>query len=270
MQYRFGFIGCGNMGGALVQAVAKAVAPEQIAVSDYDAQKVASFEKQLGVCAESTQNIARKCSFIVLGVKPQVLDEVLGELKPALEERETECVLISMAAGIPIAHIEQRLGRPSAVIRIMPNLCAAVGAGMILYASNAQVLPGQVSDFMAAFAPAGVLDAIDEDKIDAASAVSGCGPAFVDLFIEALADGAVLCGLTRKQALLYAEQTVMGTAKTLLESGVHPAVQKDAVCSPGGTTIAGVQALETGAFRASVMAAVGASYRRTLEMKKGK
>jgi pyrroline-5-carboxylate reductase len=150
----------------------------------------------------------------------------------------------------------------------MPNTPVAVGQGMILYTATADVSSEQMKAFLTMLSAAGRLCAIDEARIDAASAVSGCGPAFVYLFIEALADGGVECGLPRAQALELAAQTALGAAQMVLATGRHPGDLKDAVCSPGGTTIAGVHALEDGAFRATAMGAVNAAYQRTLELKK--
>ena len=154
------------------------------------------------------------------------------------------------------------------VIRIMPNTPASIGKGMILYAQNNNVTKEETDIFVNDMSGAGVLDSIDEKLIDAASAVSGCGPAFVYMFIEALADGAVECGLPRQKAMLYAAQTVLGSAELVLKSGKHPGELKDAVCSPGGTTIAGVHALENGAFRANAINAVSDAYKKTLELGK--
>ncbi len=148
----------------------------------------------------------------------------------------------------------------------MPNMPATVGKGMILYCTVGTT-EEQTQGFTAALAHAGRLCAIPESRIDAASAVSGCGPAFVYLFIEALADGGVECGLPRAEALEFAAQTVLGAAETVLQTGKHPGELKDAVCSPGGTTIAGVHALEDGAFRSLCMDAVRAAYEKTLALK---
>jgi pyrroline-5-carboxylate reductase len=145
----------------------------------------------------------------------------------------------------------------------MPNTPVSVGEGTVLYTANSEVTDGEIADFKAAMKFAGVLDEIPEKLIDAASAVSGCGPAFVFMFIESLADGAVACGLPRDKALVYAEQTVLGAARLALESGKHPGELKDAVCSPGGSTIEGVRTLEEGAFRASAVDAVIAAYEKT-------
>ena len=149
----------------------------------------------------------------------------------------------------------------------MPNTPASIGEGVILYCNNEKVSEEQVSFFVNAMKGAGLLDRIDENKIDAASAVSGCGPAFAYMFIEALADGAVECGIPRDKAMMYAAKMLSGSADMVLQSGKHPGALKDAVCSPGGTTIAGVHALEDGAFRSAVMNAVTSAYKRTLELK---
>ena len=171
-----------------------------------------------------------------------------------------------MAAGVSIGAIRSFVGKNLSVIRIMPNTPAMLGEGMILYATE-DVKKAQEEKFLSAFAKAGKIDKIPEDKIDAASALSGCGPAFVYAFAEALADGGVECGVPRDKAALYAAQTLKGAAEMLLAFG-HPADLKDAVCSPGGTTIAGVHALEENGFRGATMNAVTAAYKRTLELKK--
>jgi pyrroline-5-carboxylate reductase len=183
-----------------------------------------------------------------------------------LEQKKGRTVLVSMAAGTSIASIEAIVGTSLPIIRIMPNTPVSVGEGMVLYACNALVTEEEKATFVGALCEGGRLDEIPEDKIDAASALSGCGPAFVYMFAEALADGGVLCGLPRDKALTYAAQTLAGAAEYLMASGEHPGKLKDNVCSPGGTTIAGVHALESAGFRAAAMNAVTAAYRRTLEL----
>ena len=172
-----------------------------------------------------------------------------------------------MLAGTSIATLTELAGCKCPIIRIMPNTPASVGEGMILYDYNSAVSEEQLSEFTNAFSEAGRLDHLPEASIDAASALSGCGPAFVFLFAEALADAGVECGLKREQANLYAAQTLLGAAQMLLKHG-HPADLKDAVCSPGGTTIAGMHALEKAGFRGAVMDAVNAAYEKTLQLKK--
>ena len=221
-------------------------------------------KRTYGANPSDNQTIAREAKFVVLGVKPQYMDSVLRELKPILEVR-TDCVLVTMAAGLTMNSISCMVGGGYPVIRIMPNTPARIGQGVILYDYNDRVLREDVDTFLKAMAPAGLIDHLPEKLIDAGSAVSGCGPAFVSLFIEALADGGVACGLPRDRALEYAAQTVMGTAMLMLQTHSHPGQMKDAVCSPGGTTIQGVRMLERGGFRGDVMEAVIAAYEKNKE-----
>ena len=264
---KFGFIGCGNMGGALASAVAKAVSPEEIAVCDAYAPKAEAFAAEHGVKVSHAAEIAANAEYIFLGVKPQSFEDLFAEIAPLLQKREDGFVLISMAAGITCATVKAMAGCTCAVIRIMPNTPVMVGEGVVLYCTNRNVPDEKIETFRASLAHAGVVDPIEESKIDAASALSGCGPAFVAMFAEALADGAVECGLPRDKALLYAAQTLLGTAALMQKTGRHPAALKDAVCSPGGSTIVGVHAAEQGGMRAAASDAVVAAYKRTLEMK---
>ncbi len=268
MKYQFGFIGCGNMGGALARAIAKRVPANRIALCDTDAEKRDALASSIGAVCVALDELIKESAYIFLGVKPQGLAGLFGAVRPLLEKKAERTVLVSMAAGTSIEAITTLAGDLLPVIRIMPNTPVSVGAGMVLYTCNKEVTEAEKKGFLDAMSEAGRLDEIPEDKIDAASALSGCGPAFVYLFAEALADGAVECGLARDQAKLYAAQTLLGAATLLLESGKHSGELKDAVCSPGGTTIAGVHALEASAFRASAMDAVTAAYERTLELKK--
>ena len=264
---KIGFIGTGNMGGALARAAAKSVAAGNLLLSDAYAPVAEKLAEELGCKAVPVLEVAKTANVIFLGVKPQVIGAMLSEIAPVLAGRQ-DFVLVSMAAGVAICDIQKMAGGDYPIIRIMPNLPVQVGEGMILYDYINNVTEEQLQAFLTAMSQAGKLDRLPEKLIDAGSALSGCGPAFVCLFAEALADGAVACGLTRAQALAYAEQTLLGTAKTLLEKNMHPGVLKDAVCSPGGSTIAGVAALEQGAFRASVMEGVAAAFQRTRELGK--
>ncbi len=265
---KIGFIGCGNMGGALVSAAARVIPGKNIYLCDAFKEKAEALADKYGANVSEVNSVALECDYIFLGVKPQMFSELFGVISPILKARKDKFVLISMAAGISISAVEGMADCDCAVIRIMPNTPVSVGEGMILYCANKNVCAEQLDAFIDILSMAGKLDSIPEDKIDAASALSGCGPAFVYMFAEALADGAVECGLPRDKAMLYATQTLIGAAKLLEESGRHPGALKDAVCSPGGTTIAGVHALEDGAFRASAMNAVKKAYERTLELKK--
>lgn len=265
---KFGFIGAGNMGGALITAVAKSETDSEIYIADKDTAKAERLALLVGGKTVANSEIAAECDYIVVGVKPQVCASLFEEIAALLESRKDKFVIISMAAGVSIGKIQAMAGNLYPIIRIMPNTPASVGEGMILYSVSPEVENCDVDIFLKAFEKAGKLDAIQENLIDAASAVSGCGPAFVYMFAEALADGAVRCGLPRDKAILYASQMIYGAAKLLLESETHPGALKDAVCSPGGSTIEGVSALENGAFRASVINAVYDSYIKTIELGK--
>lgn len=268
MNTTFGFIGTGNMGSALARSAAKTLTPQQLLLSDSYAPVAEKVANELGCQAVSVETVAQKATYIFLGVKPQVMSAMLSGIAPILKNRTDDFVLVSMAAGVAIADIRRMAGGDYPVIRIMPNIPVSVGGGVILFDATENVSEDAIACFQSTMAQAGLVDQLPEKLIDAGSALSGCGPAFVSLFVEALADGAVACGLPRAQALSYAAQTVAGTANMLLQSGQHPGALKDAVCSPGGSTIAGVAALEQGAFRASVMEAVASAYQRTLELGK--
>ena len=265
MNYSLGFLGCGNMGSALVAAAAKTVNGNAIAVFDHNKTKTERLEKAFGVATTSAKELAQKAKFIILGVKPQAMQNALSEIAEILRGRE-DITVVTMAAGLSVAAIRSYIGKQLPVIRIMPNTPVTVGAGMVLYTCDG-VSEEVETEFLKAFERAGIFDKLPEEKLDAGSALSGCGPAFVYAFAEALADGGVECGLPRDKAALYAAQTLLGAAEMLLEYG-HPADLKDAVCSPGGTTIAGIHALEEAGLRAAAMNAVAAAYRRTLELKK--
>ena len=264
----FGFIGTGNMGSALVRAAAKSLAPAQITLADQCREKAEALAKELGCNYADAKTLAQTCKYIFLGVKPQVMGAMLKEIAPALAARQDSFTLVSMAAGLKMADIRTMAGKDYPVIRIMPNLPVSVGQGVILYDHTDNISAADVDFFRENMRFAGLLDALPEKLIDAGSALSGCGPAFVCLFAEALSDGAVACGLPRDKAQRYAAQTLLGTAATLLESRIHPGQLKDAVCSPGGTTIAGVMAMEESGFRSGAVSGVVAAYQRTLELGK--
>lgn len=257
---KVGWIGCGNMGGALAAACAKGAGEALLA--DTDRARAEKLAQACGGKTADNRTVAERCDLIFLGVKPQVLDTVLGELAPVLAARKDRFVLLSMAAGRSIASVRKAAGGPYPVIRIMPNTPVAAGAGMILYCT-ADVTEDEEQDFLHLMEPAGITERLEEGLIDAGCALSGCGPAFVYQFIEALADGGVACGLPRDKAQRCAAQTVAGAAKMVLESGRHPGELKDAVCSPGGATIQGVRSLEESAFRGAVTDAVIAAYEKT-------
>lgn len=264
MRYKAGFIGAGNMGGALLRAVVNVTGKDNVSFFDPDSAKAAEIEKETGAVFVSSETVCSESKFVFFGVKPNVIGDILDSLKAAVSD---DTVVISMAAGTSIFEIESHVGNEKKIIRIMPNTPASVGAGMILYAANSNVTKDDEKAFLEIMSKAGVIDKLDEKLIDAAAALSGCGPAFVYMFIEALADGAVACGLPRAKAMLYAKQTVLGAAKLAIDSDKHPGELKDSVCSPGGTTIEGVLALENGAFRGNCASAVITAYEKTKRLK---
>ena len=263
---KLGFIGTGNMGGALARAAQRKIPGGCIRLANRTPEKAEALAEELGCGVSSAAGAAEWAEFIFLGVKPQMMAELLAQLRPVLAARQDRFLLVTMAAGLSINKIQQLAGGDYPVIRIMPNTPASIGEGMILYACGEGVSDEEERLFLDAMAGAGRFSALPERLIDAGSAVSGCGPAFADLFLEALADGGVACGLPRAQAMELAAQMLAGSAKLVLESGRHPGVLKDAVCSPGGSTIQGVRALEQAGFRGAVMEAVIAAYEKTQEL----
>ena len=263
---QLGFIGTGNMGGALAQAAAKSGA--ELLLSNRTKSKAEALAAALGCKTGTNRELAEACRFIFLGVKPQMLPALLEELKAPLSARGDRFVLVSMAAGVTIGSIRQMLGLDCPVVRIMPNLPVALGAGVILITPDDRTTDDELAALEAVLRPAGLLMRMPEDKIDAGSAVSGCGPAFVYLILDALANGGVSCGLGYEQALGLAAQTMAGAAQMALCSGKHPGKLQSEVCSPAGTTIAGIRTLEQRGTRAAVMDAVIAAYERTRELAK--
>lgn len=261
-----GFIGTGKMGGALACAVIKKVGGENVMLSDHLPQKAAEIAGDSGAVCTTAQAVCESCKYVFLGVKPQVIAQTLSEIRDAILSRKDRVILVSMAAGVSMERICSLLGKEVPVIRIMPNTPAAVGDAMILYTANSLAEETEVSEFCNLLSLAGILDRLDEKLIDAGTAVSGCGPAFIYLVMQALADGGVKCGLPRDKALKYAEQTVLGAARLAIETGTPPEQLKDDVCSPGGATIEGVYALESAGVRGAVMQAVKAAYEKSKKL----
>ena len=260
---KYGFIGCGNMGGAIARALAKVTT--DFAITDRSGKAIA-LAAEIPCGYLSSAEIAQQCDRIFLGVKPHMMKDVLAPLQPILTERKP--LLITMAAGLTMAQIEEFAGCDIPVIRIMPNTPVAIGKGVVQYCANELVSREVLQDFLADLRYGGILDPLEERLIDAGSAISGSGPAYVYMFIEALADGAVACGIPRAKAMEYAAATVIGAGEMVLATHQHPGALKDAVCSPGGSTIAGLRALEEHGFRAAAMDCVIATYNRNKELGK--
>ncbi len=261
-----GFIGVGNMGGALASAAAKNT-DNVILINDSDSAKVKSVADKLSAKAASIEEICSSTKYIFIGVKPQVISGVLMEMSEYLKNRSDRYIIVSMAAGVSTGKLGDMMGYSAPIIRIMPNLPVSVGEGMILYTANKSVQPEEVDELISAMKFSGIWDFTEESFIDAASALSGCGPAFVFMFLEALADGGVDCGLTRDKALKLAAQTLKGSA-IMVQQGGHPGQLKDSVCSPAGSTIEGVKSLESAGFKETVINAVEKSFKRTKELGK--
>ena len=269
MGHLFGFIGVGNMGGALARAACRTLDPKRIVVTNRTAAKAEALAAELG-CDAAADNaaVAREAKYLFLGVKPQMMAGLLAELAPVLAARQDRFLLVSMAAGLRMEKLLAMAGGTYPLIRIMPNTPVAVGEGVVLYTANGAVEQAELDEFLGAMAGGGLLDPLEEGLLDAGSAVAGCGGAFANMFLEALADGGVACGLPRAKAQKYAAQMLLGTARLLLDSGRHPGALKDEVCSPGGTTIQGVRALERGGLRAAAFEAVVAAYEKTVQLGK--
>ena len=260
---KYGFIGCGNMGGAIAKALSKETT--DIAVADRSG-KAKALAAELGITYSDNAAIAANCDRIFLGVKPHMMKDMLAPLQSVLAERKP--LLITMAAGLEIRQIEEFVGARLPIIRIMPNTPTAIGKGVIQYCCNDLVDEAVLADWRNDMRFCGLLDSLEERLIDAASALSGSGPAYMYMFIEALADGAVACGIPRAKAMEYAAMTMAGSAEMVLATKQHPGALKDAVCSPGGSTIAGVRALEQHGFRGAAMDCVIAAYNRNKELGK--
>ena len=260
------FIGLGNMGASLAKAVAKEVATPDLLLVNRSPQKVEDFIKLYGGTASHLQQAFEEAEVIFLGVKPYQICPLLEEYQDVLSQR-SDLLLISMAAGLELEKMagvvkNDRVG----LIRIMPNTPVAIGQGVISLVRSQAVTDQQVAQVKELLAGAGALYEIEETLMDAATAVAGCGPAFVYQMIEAMADAGVSLGLPREQALQMAAQTFQGASQMLIETGEHPACLRDVVCSPGGSTIAGVNRLEQVGLRGDIIAGVEAAYKRTQEM----
>jgi pyrroline-5-carboxylate reductase len=262
---RLGFLGAGNMSGALIKGLLHAGVPAtQITASDVKADRLEQLRSAHGIrTTQDNHELVRDCDVIVLAVKPQGIDKVLTEVGA---EVRPEQLVVSVAAGVPIDALESRLAPGTRVVRAMPNTPATVQAGATAIASGAHAREDDMRVARELFEAVGRVVVLDESLLDAVTGLSGSGPAYVMLIIEALADGGVKVGLHRDTALLLAAQTVFGSAQLLLETGEHPGRLKDMVTSPGGTAIAGLHTLESGALRKTLIDAVECASKRAAEL----
>ena len=263
---KIGFIGGGNMAGAMIRGLLHGgtVSADQIRASDVKSERLTELGKLHGIeVTTDNEQLARWADVIVIAVKPQIVDRILSPLAASLTETD---LVISIAAGVPIEALEARLPDGARVVRAMPNTAAIALAGATAIAAGTHATPADVDVAQALFDAIGRCVVLDETLLDAVTGLSGSGPAYVMLMIEALADGGVKVGLGRDTALLLAAQTVYGAAKLQLETGEHPGRLKDMVTSPGGTAIAGLHTLEAGGLRRTLIDAVEVASARSAEL----
>jgi pyrroline-5-carboxylate reductase len=260
------FLGAGNMAEALVKGMLRAgvAAPQEILLTDRRKDRLAELAARYGVRTDpDNRAAAREAAVIVLSVKPQVMNKLLGEIAPILDGTK---LVISIAAGVPLAAIERKVGHGVRIVRTMPNTPALVGSGATAISPGEHATPGDLEQAKALFDAVGKTVVVDESLLDAVTGLSGSGPAYVFLVIEALSDAGVKVGLDRRTSQELAAQTVFGSAQLLLETGEHPGRLKDQVTSPGGTAIAGLHTLEAGGLRTTLMNAVESATRRSHEL----
>ena len=257
---KIGFIGAGNMGSALARAAVRG--ENEVQIYDKDTEKAATVAKRLFADCVNLDTVCESSDAIFLGVKPNILPAVSKEIRGKINPKT---VLVSMAAGVTL----EKLGKlfpDMPIIRIMPNTPCAVGHGMVVWCKNSLVSDEFAEELIEAMCEAGNFLKIDEEKIDAATAVSGCGPAFVYMFIDGVIKGGIAAGLSPKEARMLAANTVIGAGEMILESTETPEALRIAVCSPGGSTIEGVHALEQNGFRGAAMEAVIKAYEKTKQL----
>jgi pyrroline-5-carboxylate reductase len=256
MTRTIGFIGCGKMAQAMIEGMIRSnlVKPEQLIASAATESTLQNVSNKYGIgVTTSNSEVARRANFLFLAIKPNLYGEIIEEIK---HEIQSDSIVITIAAGISLDYMEKAFGRVVKVVRTMPNTPSLVGEGMSALCKNNSVSDDDIAEVINLFESFGKAEVMDEKLMDAIPAVSGSSPAYVYLFIEALADGAVLQGIPREQAYRLAAQAVLGAAKMVLETGKHPAELKDAVCTPGGATIEAIATLEKERFRGTVLSAM--------------
>lgn len=263
---KIGFIGMGNMGTAIMRGLLKTYKPEELLFTSAHEAKMQKITEETGVAHVSTAtDCAEQVKYLVLAVKPQVLPTVFKELNGKIRKDQ---VVISIAAGYAIADLQAGLGDSARIVRSMPNTPAMVGEGMSGVSYDEALFTDEEKDVIDGFFTSfGKMEKVDEKLMDVVGSASGCSPAYVYMFIEALADGCVKNGLPRQAAYKMAAQAVLGSAKMVLETGKHPGELKDMVCSPGGTTIEGLAALEENGFRGAIIKACDANFEKNKKLK---
>lgn len=264
--WNLGIIGAGNMASAIVKGILRKelIHPGQIYIYDIDQTKQSELVRETStVGAKSNIDLVDQCSIIIIAIKPDAYEGFLGEMTDYFSPNK---IIVSIAAGISVKYIKERTNFKPKVVRVMPNTPALVGEGMSVICKENELDEDEKIIIRSIFLSLGQVEEIDEKLINGVTAISGSSPAFVYLFIEALADGGVLMGLPRQQAYKLAAQTVIGAGKMVLDLEDHPGKLKDMVCSPGGTTIEGVFSLEKSGFRGAIMKAVQSSALKAQDM----
>lgn len=260
---KFGFIGMGNMGSAIVGGMIKNYRPFDIVVTDKNKEQAQSVSDKYGVFVGENNLAAVEAEYLFLCVKPNIVFSVIEEIKDKISEATT---IISIVAGKSIAELQKAFGKKIGIIRVMPNTPALVGEAMSAVCANENVTKEQIAVALDVFRSLGKAEEVPESFMDAVTGISGSSPAYVFMFIEAMADAAVKAGMTRSLAYTFAAQAVLGSAKMVLETNKHPGELKDMVCSPGGTTIEAVAVLEKRGFRSSVFEAVNKCVEKSKNM----
>jgi len=277
MSYKVGFIGTGNMGGALLRSIVRynkealKNSPDgrelfSVSAFDINSELLKRLAEETGIIEEtSAKNLAKNCDIIVLAVKPQYCDNVLKEIKPAITEKK---IIVSIIVGLSTQYFKSVLGSHARVVRTMPNTPALVGEGMTLISWDDSVNDEERKAIIKLFNCSGRVEELEESLMSEVTALTSSSPAYVFILIEAMADAAVKSGIQRKLAYRLAAQAVLGSAKMVLETGKHPAELKDMVCSPAGTTIEAVAALEEEGFRNAIIKAMDQCTKKAREIGK--
>lgn len=268
MDVKLGFIGAGNMGSAMIKSIVKSgtLAADKIYIFDIDSEKLNTLKEETGInISKSGKEIVENTDVIILAVKPNMVKVVMESFKNSFDLNK---IFVSIAVGIPLKFYKDILGSDKKIIRSMPNTPALVGEGMTLISYDENVVEGDVRIVRELFECLGKVEKLDEKLMSEVTALTGSSPAYVFMFIEAMADAAVLSGIPRNIAYKLASQAVLGSAKMVLETGMHPGELKDQVCSPAGTTIEAVASLEKNGFRYAVIEAMNECTKRAREIGK--
>ncbi|NLM12678.1 MAG: pyrroline-5-carboxylate reductase [Epulopiscium sp.] len=262
---KYGFIGAGNMGYAMLKGLTKNGKKDDVIFTDVSKERIQWIKNQLEIeSCDNNKDLVNNTKYIILAIKPQYYSDVLDEIKEVISINH---IIISIAPGISIDSIKNQLRNDVKIVRAMPNTPALIGEGMSAVSFSDDLFSEEErKDVIKFFSSFGAVEEIEEKLMNAVVPISGSSPAYVYMMIEAMADAGVLAGLSRKMAYTLAAQSVLGSAKMVLETGIHPGELKDAVCSPGGTTIEAVAILEKAGFRSSIIEAMGACFEKTKKM----